>query len=56
MTTWGVRIDKETIDALRQCAVTGVGSVGVDMVDVEAAAAAGIVVTNLPDVFIEEVA
>ena len=34
----------------------GVGSVGVDMVDVEAATAAGIVVTNVPDVFIEEVA
>ena len=36
--------------------VIGVGSVGVDMVDVEAATVAGIVVTNVPDVFIEEVA
>jgi D-3-phosphoglycerate dehydrogenase / 2-oxoglutarate reductase len=36
--------------------VIGVGSVGVDMVDVAAATAAGIVVTNVPDVFIEEVA
>jgi D-3-phosphoglycerate dehydrogenase len=33
-----------------------VGSVGVDMVDVDAATEAGIVVTNVPDVFIEEVA
>ncbi|MEE9517213.1 MAG: C-terminal binding protein, partial [Candidatus Adiutricales bacterium] len=31
-------------------------SVGVDMVDVEAATEAGIVVTNTPDIFIEEVA
>ena len=36
--------------------VIGVGSVGVDMVDIEAATEAGIVVTNVPDVFIEEVA
>jgi len=36
--------------------VIGVGSVGVDMVDVEAATEAGIVVTNTPDIFIEEVA
>jgi D-3-phosphoglycerate dehydrogenase / 2-oxoglutarate reductase len=56
MTTWGVDIDKETIDALQKCVVIGVGSVGVDMVDVAAATAAGIVVTNVPDVFIEEVA
>ena len=32
------------------------GSVGVDMVDVEEASKAGIVVTNVPDVFIEETA
>ena len=44
------------IDGLKQCVVIGVGSVGVDMVDVAAATAAGIVVTNVPDVFIEEVA
>jgi D-3-phosphoglycerate dehydrogenase / 2-oxoglutarate reductase len=56
MTSWGMRIDKEIIDALHRCVVIGVGSVGVDMVDVEAATAAGIVVTNVPDVFIEEVA
>jgi D-3-phosphoglycerate dehydrogenase / 2-oxoglutarate reductase len=56
MTTWGMRIDAEIIGALQRCVVIGVGSVGVDMVDVDAATAAGIVVTNVPDVFIEEVA
>jgi D-3-phosphoglycerate dehydrogenase len=56
ITSWGLRIDKQVIDAMKQCVVIGVGSVGVDMVDVEAATAAGIVVTNVPDVFIEEVA
>jgi D-3-phosphoglycerate dehydrogenase / 2-oxoglutarate reductase len=56
MTSWGMRIDKQIIDALQQCVVIGLSSVGVDMVDVEAATAAGIVVTNVPDVFIEEVA
>ena len=44
------------IHGLQKCIVIGVGSVGVDMVDIEAATAAGIVVTNVPDVFIEEVA
>ena len=56
MTTWGMRIDRQVIHALRQCVVIGLGSVGVDMVDVDAATAAGIVVTNVPDVFTEEVA
>ena len=56
ITSWGMRIDKQIIGALERCVVIGVGSVGVDMVDVEAATAAGIVVTNVPDVFIEEVA
>ena len=56
MTSWGMRIDAEIIGALRNCVVIGVGSVGVDMVDIDAATAAGIVVTNVPDVFIEEVA
>ena len=36
--------------------VIGLGSVGADTVDVEAATEAGIVVTNVPDVFVEEVA
>src|SRR3984957_3040052 len=56
ITSWGMRIDKQIIDSLKNCVVIGVGSVGVDMVDIEAATAAGIVVTNVPDVFIEEVA
>ena len=56
LTSWGMRIDAEIIGGLEKCAVIGVGSVGVDMVDVAAATAAGIVVTNVPDVFIEEVA
>jgi D-3-phosphoglycerate dehydrogenase len=56
MTAWGMPIDEEIIGALDKCVVIGVGSVGVDMVDVAAATAAGIVVTNVPDVFIDEVA
>jgi D-3-phosphoglycerate dehydrogenase len=56
ITSWGLRIDSQVVHALQKCVVIGVGSVGVDMVDVEAATAAGIVVTNVPDVFIEEVA
>ncbi len=56
ITSWGLRIDRQVIEALKNCVVIGVGSVGVDMVDIEAATAAGLVVTNVPDVFIEEVA
>jgi D-3-phosphoglycerate dehydrogenase len=56
ITSWGLRIDRQVIEAMRHCTVIGVGSVGVDMVDIEAATGAGIVVTNVPDVFIEEVA
>jgi D-3-phosphoglycerate dehydrogenase len=56
ITSWGIRIDAQIIAKLKNCRVIGVGSVGVDMVDVEAATEAGLVVTNVPDVFIEEVA
>ena len=56
ITSWGIKIDQSIIDGLTKCIVIGVGSVGVDMVDVDAATRAGIVVTNVPDVFIEEVA
>ena len=56
ITSWGITINKTVIDRLEKCVVIGVGSVGVDMVDIAAATEAGIVVTNVPDVFIEEVA
>ena len=56
ITSWGIKIDQQIIAGLEKCVVVGVGSVGVDMVDVDAATDAGIVVTNVPDVFIEEVA
>src|SRR5215468_2310013 len=56
ITSWGIQIDRQIIAGLERCVVIGVGSVGVDMVDVDAATEAGIVVTNVPDVFIEEVA
>src|SRR5690349_18362121 len=52
----GMRITKEVIDALENCKVITLGSVGVDSVDVKAATARGIPVTNIPDTFIEEVA
>ena len=56
VTSWGIRIDKQIIAGLERCVVIGCASVGVDMIDVDAATEAGIVVTNVPDVFIEEVA
>lgn len=56
ITSWGINISEKILENLDQCIVVGVGSVGVDMVDVAAATRAGIVVTNTPDIFIEEVA
>jgi len=56
LVSWGVFIDKEIISQLKQCVILAVGSVGTDMVDVNAATHSGIVVTNTPDVFIEETA
>ena len=52
----GRRINAEIIAALERAVVIGCGSVGTDTVDVDAATEAGIPVTNVPDVFIEEVA
>jgi D-3-phosphoglycerate dehydrogenase len=52
----GRRITKRMIDGLERCRVIALGSVGVDSVDVDAATARGIPVTNVPDTFIEEVA
>lgn len=56
LTSWGVTLNSRIIGELDRCVVIGVGSIGVDMIDVDAATEAGIVVTNVPDVFIEEVA
>jgi D-3-phosphoglycerate dehydrogenase len=50
------RITKRMIDGLERCRVIALGTVGVDSVDVAAATARGIPVTNVPDTFIEEVA
>ncbi len=52
----GIPITKNIIDSLEKCRVIALGSVGVDSVDVAAATARGIPVTNCPDTFIEEVA
>jgi D-3-phosphoglycerate dehydrogenase / 2-oxoglutarate reductase len=52
----GRSITKRIIDGLEKCKVIALGSVGADSVDVAAATARGIPVTNVPDTFIEEVA
>jgi len=52
----GMPISKAVIDSLQNCKVITLGTVGVDSVDVKAATARGIPVTNIPDTFIEEVA
>ncbi|MGI9334728.1 MAG: C-terminal binding protein [Gammaproteobacteria bacterium] len=49
-------ISEHIIANLDKAIVIGVGGVGADLVDVAAATAHDIVVTNVPDVFIEEVA
>jgi D-3-phosphoglycerate dehydrogenase len=52
----GRQLTKRIIDSLDKCKVIALGSVGADSVDVAAATARGIPVTNVPDTFIEEVA
>ncbi|WP_337876408.1 C-terminal binding protein [Elioraea sp.] len=52
----GMKFTKRMIDALTKCRAIVLGTVGVDYVDVDAATARGIPVTNCPDTFIEEVA
>ena len=53
----GIRFTKKIVDALPEtCRAIVLGSVGVDSVDVAAATARGMPVTNCPDTFIEEVA
>jgi D-3-phosphoglycerate dehydrogenase len=50
------RIPAAAIQASKKLKVVSIGSVGVDSIDVAAATALGIPVTNCPDTFIEEVA
>lgn len=52
----GMKITAAIISGLTRCRVIALGSVGVDSVDIAAATAKGIPVTNVPDTFIEEVA
>ena len=52
----GMKFTKRMIDGLERCKVIALGTVGSDYVDVAAATARGIPVTNVPDTFIEEVA
>ncbi len=52
----GRRLTPEIIGKLDRCKVISNGGIGVDRVDLDAATEKGIVVTNVPDVFIEEVA
>ncbi|MGK7862294.1 C-terminal binding protein [Falsiroseomonas sp. E2-1-a4] len=52
----GMRISDRMIKALTKAKVITCATVGVDYVDVVAATAQGIAVTNCPDTFIEEVA
>lgn len=52
----GRPITRKIIEALENCKVISLGSVGADSVDVAAANERNIPVTNVPDTFIEEVA
>lgn len=53
----GIRFGRKIVEGLPdRCRAIVLGSVGVDSVDVKAATARGIPVTNCPDTFIEEVA
>ena len=51
--TW---LTAEVVRKLRTCKVISAAGIGVDKVDLEAATEAGIPVTNVPDIFTEEVA
>src|SRR5262249_5448984 len=52
----GRNFSKRMIDGLQRCKLIALGTVGSDYVDVAAATAKGIPVTNVPDTFIDEVA
>ena len=56
ITAWGITLNRDIIRRLKRCVVIGVASIGVDMIDVKAATEAGIIVTNIPDIVIEDVA
>ncbi|HYW88087.1 MAG TPA: C-terminal binding protein [Chloroflexota bacterium] len=49
-------LNADIISQLNACKVIANGGIGVDRVDLDAATAKGIVVTNVPDVFVDEVA
>ncbi|MCC6178553.1 MAG: C-terminal binding protein [Chloroflexi bacterium] len=51
-----VGITADVISKMKNCKVIAAGGIGVDKIDLEAATAAGIPVTNVPDIFTEEVA
>jgi len=52
----GRTMSAQVISQLDKCKVIANGGVGVDRVDLDAATEHGIIVTNVPDVFIDEVA
>lgn len=52
----GMTLSSTVIDGLTQCKIIALDSVGFDLVDVAAATAKGIPVTNCPDINIQEVA
>jgi D-3-phosphoglycerate dehydrogenase len=51
-----IKVGREVIESLKKCKIIGLPTVGFDNIDIEAATDKGIIVTNTPDVFIEEVA
>src|SRR5438105_2713565 len=52
----GRTLSADVLDKLERCKVIANGGIGVDRVDLDAATEKGIVVTNVPDVFVDEVA
>src|SRR5688500_12471780 len=52
----GKWLNGDVLNKLERCKVIANGGVGVDRIDLDAATERGIVITNVPDVFVEEVA
>jgi len=52
----GIVVNRKVIESLQKCKIIAVAAVGYDNVDIGAAADRNLWVTNVPDVFIEEVA